>query len=261
MFRRRSICGVLVSSAVLVACSDENGRAKVAEPIGATASIEFTAVGRAFAGDSILVCGERDIPADGRYPCASSISVHQASSGSGERSTCSCFDVDEDGNLLDRGTGRAAVIDNLCPSDDPPASNWTFTYSVFSSTACSGTQLNDGMRNLACYDTGDLVSKKHPNGSVEPLRAGRNVSEIVCVTKNASKEWHFASCADTSTTDDITSGRARYDCGCYATDDPVTIPGSTPTSTCTCPSGPSMAPPGCQVLQPSCEIVCGGTSS
>lgn len=258
----RSIRAIVVVGATVVACANGDGDGGDWANARPSATVEFATAGGWFEGNSILVCGHRDTPADGKYPCVSTLPTATESSASRRwQPGCSCFDADANGKLVDGATGQPPLFDNLCASDDLPSASWTFTYAIFASEGCSGEQLNDGTRNFTCYDSRDFVAKVHPNASVGALNAGKNLNEIVCVTKNASKTWQFASCADTSTADDTAGGRSRYDCGCYVTEDPVTIPGSIPALSCTCPSGPSVPPQGCHIEPPTCELLCGGTSS
>lgn len=167
--------------------------------------------------------------------------------------SCPCFDFDDRGNLIHPETGGEAVVDGLCPSDNVPAANWTFTYRIFEKRGCKGAQLNDGANNLTCYDANDLAHKGQPNKTVEPLAPGRNVNHIVCVTENASKAWHFDSCADITTSDDGAS-RSRYDCGCT----PTPAAKGHPSHGCQCPGGLSALPHGCSFDASTCDVVCKG---
>lgn len=248
----------IVLSAVAVAgwlgsaCSGGGGR-NDDKPGGSDsmASVWFAVGGVSFAGNSLRVCGHRDLRADAKYRCSS---ILERGGGHKKPSDgCACFDFDERGGLVEGG--REVVVTDLCPSDLVPAADWTFTYAVFESRGCTGARLNDGAHNFTCYDSRDFATKDHPNASVEPLMKGRNVNEIVCVTEPASKSWQFASCAVVSTDGDTSRGRSRYDCGCSPTS-PAKPGKSVPKFgvTCRC-DGLGAAPAGCE-FSPSCEIVC-----
>ena len=147
------------------------------------ASVSFSAA-LSFAGTSVRICGARSSPADLKYRCASSLSSVDAGTDAG--SACPCFVFGPDGGLTDPSTGMPAVIRDLCPSVDvsvdasgPGA--WTFTYALFNSMNCSGTQLNDGI-NLTCFDSRDVAAQQHPNATVEELEPGLNTNQILCVS-------------------------------------------------------------------------------
>ena len=209
----------------------------------AQSSITFALPSASFSGNSVLICGERDLPADPKYRCVSAL-------GTPDGGTCSCFNFAQDGSLIDPSTGLPPVINDLCPSEDFPNADWTFTYSVFTEADCGGTQLNDGTNNFTCFDSRDLLSQANPNESIEPLVPGPNENHILCLTTNASKTFNFESCAINTTATSIPAVQ-RFDCGCTPADG----------GGCDCGPhgiGPGDLPPECsfETTPASCNILC-----
>ena len=93
--------------------------------------ITFALPSASFSGNSVRICGQRDLPADPKYRCISSLSSPDAGA-----EACPCFNFAADGSLIDPTTGQPPVINNLCPSEDFPNADWTFTYAVFTEPAC-----------------------------------------------------------------------------------------------------------------------------
>ncbi|MCL2777241.1 MAG: hypothetical protein FWD73_04490 [Polyangiaceae bacterium] len=130
------------------------------------ASITFAFAGGDFTGNSVRICGSRPAP-DETYECSPLLS-------------CSCFNFNADGNLVD-STGALAVVTGLCPSADSPSANWSFDYGLFSAPDCGGTQLNDGTHNSVCYDSTDIATQAFPNQSTNVvLNPGLNTNHILC---------------------------------------------------------------------------------
>jgi hypothetical protein len=218
-----------------------------------TATTSFAISGGDFSGNSVRICGSRTPPADGKFRCENSLSPADAGPDA-----CPCFNFTADGNLIDPTTGQAnAVIRNLCPSVDPSAdgsagADWTFTFSIFTSPNCMGTQLNEPSNNFTCFDSRDLATQSNPNESVEMLNPGLNQNHIICTTVNASKTFNFLSCAQSCDVD-VPDGSVcpvnRFSCGC------------TPTGgTCACDDDGGLTaanlPAGCQFELSTCDIIC-----
>ncbi|MCL2779100.1 MAG: hypothetical protein FWD73_13955 [Polyangiaceae bacterium] len=228
------------AAVMIFACSSnstDNSASGGSDDGGENGSIGFTLAGNDFTDQSVRICGDRQDPSNPEYRCLSSLTPNQEE--------CPCFNFTPDGQLVDTN-GVPVVISDLCPSANIPPANWSFTYAIYDSPDCEGTQLNDGTHDFVCYDSRDLATQAHPNESVEPLNPGVNTNHIICTSENASKTWDFASCAITTTVADGTN--TRYDCGCELVVD-----------TCTCgTSGLTQADleAGCAFDAITCDIVC-----
>jgi len=152
-----------VPSLVIASCSSEGSDAPRSKGEGERATIQLALGG----GDasptfaSVRICGARNVPADGKYLCNSSLPA----------SPCPCFNVDPDGIV---------TIEDLCASADVPTSGWSFDYAIYEGTDCTGTQLNDGLHGVTCYDSQDLRTHAQPNASIETLPSGTLVNHVLC---------------------------------------------------------------------------------
>ena len=114
----------------------------------------FQAVlGNDFTGNYAKIHGVRSVMVDAKYPCLNEFEA--------------CVSLTAD--------GKTAAIEDLCPSDDTPGGTWNFTYKLYADKDCK-----DLLGNLGCVPT--LREWLHP---------GRNCNDVVCITRNASKEFDF----------------------------------------------------------------------
>lgn len=157
---------------------------------------------------SVRICGQRDLQAHEIYPCRSDIRKNPAVE------ECPCFDLDADGVPTDGG--EPLVFSGLCPSDNVPESLWTFGYEIWSDQGCGGQLLNSptNENNFRCYDIQDLASAEYANQSVEWLSAGYNHNQIICLTRNAQKDWNFQFCEDRTEWVECGPNTTVLDCGC-----------------------------------------------
>jgi hypothetical protein len=195
-------------------------------------------------GDSVFIQGTRDTMANGIYGCLSSVS--------------GCFQLDPDGfatsTTTDPTNGTITGgpgFGGLCPSDDDPVGDWTFTYTFYDGANCTGTVLDDGNHDFVCYAAGDIGARAHPNETNEEvLSEGTNENNVFCLTEDATKTFNFTVC-DVLDGDPDAPGPIQLDCGCT----PCSIPGMQ----CLCPgyygAQPAL-PRGCD-FDSSCDIVCG----
>lgn len=110
-----------------------------------------------FSGNSVRVVGARSPAADAKYDCANSIDA------------CLPFNAD----------GTTPVLLGLCASENTPTGTWSFSYQVFASTDCTGSELT----NFEC-----------PGTPPEPLPAGViTVNQVQCTSLNAGKTFDFDS--------------------------------------------------------------------
>ncbi|HCF61076.1 MAG TPA: hypothetical protein DFS52_24155 [Myxococcales bacterium] len=210
---------------------------------GALSSISINLVTNPnFQGNSVRIVGTRVPGADLKYPCLNSIDT--------------CWALDVNGSLFH-------VIEDLCPSENIPKGDWTFTYEIYSELDCKGELMNapGNPNNFVCYAIDDIFDQAHANYSVEKLEAGVcNENEIVCITKTADKTFDFDVCVEVDdpckanpppahcpqpppTDNDI----LRLDCGC------VDVSG-----VCNCAQGLDGLPSECTVLPANgCLVVCG----
>jgi hypothetical protein len=231
----RLLFGALAGVGILIAgCSTTAANEDVTtkEADGNVGSLGFQLVKDPnFKGNSVFVCGDRKEDADGKYPCLSHF--------------CRCLDFDE-------YTGMTGKVEDLCPSSDvgkggdggdvpPGGANWDFTYVVYNdkcdpkypnkAPAAPAIALTDptpgsegedkNLHNFVCYDK--RHPQRFPNRSVnEELVKGKNHNEILCVTKNASKDWNFDVCVDESY--DGYPQQVRLDCGCKLVNTDSTCP-------------------------------------
>ncbi len=168
-----------------------------------------------FAGNSVKVCGKRRKPADAKYPCQD---------GWGKEPLCECLTFD--GYPADGDSTAPKALKDLCPSKDLAPNTydtsevpWDFTLTVFNDAKCGyagGTAMTTGEDkydkfNFVCYEQDDLKKREHPNAAHgEILKPGKNVNDIVCITRNASKEFNFDVCVDESAYGD----GSKLNCGC-----------------------------------------------
>lgn len=108
-------------------------------------------LGNDFTGNFVRIHGVRSVPTDTKYPCLNEFEV--------------CLGLDP--------VGATAAIKDLCPSDDTPEGTWAFTYVVFADAACTVP-----LANFGCIPT-----------MQEWLHPGRNHNDVVCITRNAEKDF------------------------------------------------------------------------
>ncbi len=210
-------------------------------PDGQTASVGMAiTVPPDFSGVSVFIQGTRTPPANGShiYGCLSSAS--------------DCFTLDPNGFATSTTTG-APGFGGLCPSDDDPVGDWTFTYAFYDDASCGGnggTQLNDGQHNFVCYAASDIGTRAYPNETYEEvISEGQNENNVLCLTEDAIKTFNFTVC-DVLDGDPDAPGPIMLDCGCT----PCSIPGMQ----CLCPgyygAQPAL-PTGCS-FDSACDIAC-----
>lgn len=250
--------GTLVLSAlagvaiVATGCSGRVAFEEEEESIG-TSSLSLKIDDPNFAGNSVYVCGQRKTPSDGKYPCFDGWDKWGKADP-----VCDCFEFA--GGKNDGDYTVPSKFKDLCPSANiephpevPGPSPWSFWWVVYNGPGCGKTKVKgsyatpitdpnpkdayvENEHNFVCFDREDLAYKQHPNQTKdEILEPGKNTNHIVCITKNASKDFDFDVCVE-----DSYSG--TLDCGC------------TPTygkkyPTCECPGQPGIAnasgpPPG-----------------
>ena len=217
------LLGALASVGLAIAgCSTNAAEDVAARDEGTLGHLEFQLVkDPSFTGNSVFVCGKRKEAADGKYPCTNNF--------------CTCLDFDS--------YGATDKVENLCPSADvgaagydaPPAGSlWDFSYVVYNGRCgqdktkppyapavpmtdpdpTDTSYKNDA--NFVCYDK--RTPFRYPNLSLaEELKPGKNHNDILCVTKNASKDFNFDVCVDEGTYDKP----VRLDCGCTTNPDPL----------------------------------------
>ncbi|HEX5058881.1 MAG TPA: hypothetical protein VFV99_05945 [Kofleriaceae bacterium] len=214
-----------------------------------TSQMAFGLGGGDFAGNSVRICGQRQMAADSKYFCDSVLPGDSSSvevPGPHPMEECPCFDFASDGTLVDPTTHAPVVINGLCPSIDLPHAPWRFDYTIYTQTSCHGSVLNTAANNFTCFDSKDLASQDHPNSSIERLYPGANDNHVLCTTENSSKTWEFESCAITTTSADEQACRTRYDCDCA----PV-------NSHCACGGlVASDLEQGCHFEAGTCDILC-----
>lgn len=231
------------------------GNETVSVPVeGGLSSVDFALAADAnFANHSVKICGQRAVPADPIYPCDSGYPVP----------TCHCFAFDADGTLA-----GDAFFDELCPSTNSPVGSWTFEYFIWSQPNCeygggvllSAPPATQGAYdyNLVCYDAANVYSHEDPNLSTEALMPGDNSNDIICLTRDADKEWTFDVCLDETSAAEYGYGTMRLDCNCEPAMVPYCVP--PPPPSCTCPFDPAVLPSGCEVRpNENCDIVCTST--
>jgi len=221
--------------------SPSPSQSQAGEQQNAEVSFQTSLPAASFAGNSVEICGVRTPDADAKYRCfndlgsatagvVGALGVPNGASGfpestptfePGAQLGCPCFQFNADGSLVSvltgfddtgdpifgndlvSGTPPQVVIPNLCPSNDVPEGDWTFTYAVWTGTTC-GTGPTPGEaltgtgnpNNFVCYDSRDLATLTNPNETTgEPLDPGQNSNHIVCSTVNATKTFDFTSCA------------------------------------------------------------------
>ncbi len=239
----RIVCGLGIVA--LAGCGGNDSFTPGPTP-GETALVEFALVSsNHLANHSVDICGKRDVAADPIYPCENG-------------PICQCSTFDANGNLPD-----TAYFDELCPTTNHPMSPWTFTYTIWSGVDCTGTILAgpgpDDLHNLVCYDASDVYTQNNPNQSKEPILEGENSNEILCLTRDAGKEWAFDVCLDVTEYDlqgdSVPANTLRLDCGCWL--GPTQRCEDPPPPTCECDFDLETLPAGCEVdPEEDCDIIC-----
>ena len=257
---------------IVAACSttiDQPGSGS--SPGRRAAQVSFAISGGDFSGNSVRICGSRTPSAEAKFRCFNSLND---AFGLGETDPCPCFTFDAEGNLstdTSNGVDVSAGIPHLCPTEDVsvPSSagdsmgQWTFTYQIFTNGMCDGnTVLNaDGNpNNFVCYDSQDLVTRDHPNESVEALSPGPNANHVFCSTVDAQKTFTFLNCERTCGNEP--EGGGTNGVPCLA---PITFSGCcelSSTGVCVCNGEPvpmDALEEGCEFdLNENCDIVCTG---
>lgn len=208
-----------------------------------------------FHGNSVFLCGHREKEADSKYPCDNKLEIDDAYPDDG----CGCFNFDENGKLIeyDRYTYavRPVEFENLCPSNNVEEAKWLFEFTIFSDKNCYGDPLNGYEdNNFACFASDDISKQDYPNAALEWLEPGKNKNEVICITKNAEKEFDFDVCVDESdkhSYDSNYSDKLVLDCGCQEVYD------SYNNKTCECDQGIYGLPDNCWIDGDlECKIVC-----
>ncbi len=196
--------------------NDEDVRSERQELKGTASFAATLARDPNFIGNSVKVCGKRRKPADGKYPC----------NDGWKEPACECLTFDGYGYASDGDSTEPKGLKDLCPSKnlapnsyDTSEVPWDFTYTVFNDAYCGyagGTAMTTGEDaydkfNFVCYERDDLKKREFPNQAYgEILEPGKNVNDIVCITRNAKKEFNFDVCVDESAYGD----GSKLNCGC-----------------------------------------------
>lgn len=160
--RRSAILGaacILATSMAALACSNKwkSGQRRIP---GNVAAVKMSLSGD-FSGASVRISGARAPFAGGAYSCSNSV--------------VACLNFDDDGS--------SETLVGLCPSEDDPSGTWTFSYELFGSPSCAGTQLT----NVDCPVT---IDETLPAGEV-------TVNAVSCSSETSGVGFQFQ-CADGS---------------------------------------------------------------
>lgn len=242
--RFTSFMGLAAALLVMAGCGGpSSGGGEGPEVANATTDFFLTVPPELGAG-SVRICGERDTHAHMMYPCRNDVRYDTDDA-------CPCFDLDQNG--VPTTDGGALVFSGLCPSDNIPESPWTFSYQIWSGSSCGGTLLNDpeNSNNFRCFDIQDLAAMEYMNQSVEWLEIGYNHNQIICLSKNSTKDWDFQFCEDKTGWVECGPHTTVLDCGCEPVD-----------SQCGCPDGLMDVLPWNCTSRPEndCDIWCEGAS-
>lgn len=249
--RTHLLFAMALAGVLAVGCATDEGDEVVA-------AVDFALMPNPnFSGNSVEICGTRVdnqgryLPADSKYPCLNQVD-------------CTCFGFNESGEVTKLfEPWKTAYWGDLCPSDDVPKAKWEFTYKIFTDNKCKGDVINacGNDNNMVCYDADDMFLRHHPNRSMEWLEVGDNHNKLICLTRNAGKDWEFDVCIDMTPQDGLNAaegfGYALYDCGCELAG--PHIDGLTPPG-CRCPQGElaEYLPFGCYMnFWTGCKVRCG----
>lgn len=203
--------GVVLGTALFVlgGCGGSPSGDPEGEPDPNSASTDFSlTVPPGLGAGSVRICGERESESHGVYPCRNDIRESPDDH-------CPCFDLDSQG-IPRTARGDSLQFSGLCPSDNVPEGPWIFGYELWTESGCAGEMLNapDNPNNFRCFDIEDLVAGEHVNQSVEWLSTGSNHNQILCLSRNSTKDWEFQFCEDRTELVECGPHTTVLGCGC-----------------------------------------------